>query len=224
MYNPSRHGRTVKRQARNVGIGGIKHSEIIKKNGASSIIQSDISSKKRTKIGWEAKAFKNKSFEVYYEYFCSGNSIGTVINNTQDRFMRVLSGTVFVYTKKELVTLRSGQSITLPRKEEYIISTSAETDAEVIFCQSPNYATKLKLLSEPEIFTENTVDLSTQANGKLAIPPRRTDSKAQNQALKIKSDKISRRKRVVERANKPSLLSGQTVQGVNPRPIMPQAE
>ncbi len=224
MYNPSRHGRTAKKQTRNVGRGGIKHSEIVKKYGTNSTVQSEIANKKRTKIGWEAEAFKNRSFEVYYEYICSSNGIGTVINNTQDRFMRVLSGTVFVEIKKELITLKTGQSITFPRKEEYSVSTSNETDAEVLFCQSPNYTKKMKLISEPELFTENTVDLATQANGKIKIPSRRKVSKAQEQALKIKSDRISRRKQVVEKASKPSLLSGQTVQGVNPRPIIPQAE
>jgi mannose-6-phosphate isomerase-like protein (cupin superfamily) len=221
-YNPARHHKAV-RNIKRVPRGGIKHSDIIKKHGLEAVAHSEVKNKKSTKTGWESNEFKNKNFEVVFEYLGHGNGTGTIINKTQDRFMRVLSGVVFVTIKGESITLRAGQNYTFIRKEEYSINTGKSSDAELVFCQNPNYSSKIKVLAKPELFTEPKLNLTTKANGGVKIKPRRKKSKALQQAIMQQKSKESRLEKVEEKNSRP-MIPGQVIEGTSPMPTLPKVD
>jgi mannose-6-phosphate isomerase-like protein (cupin superfamily) len=225
-YNPARHYKAVKNIKR-VPRGGIKHSDIIKKYGLETVVHSEVKNKKSTKTGWESNEFKNKNFEVVFEYLGHGNGTGTIINKTQDRFMRVLSGVVFVTVKGVSSVLRAGQNYIFIRKEEYSINTGKSSDAELVFCQNPNYSSKIKVLAKPEFFTEPKLELTTKANSGTAVKPRRKKSKALQQAINIQKSKESRlekvKVKVKEEDNRP-MVPGQIIVGTSPMPTLPKVD
>jgi mannose-6-phosphate isomerase-like protein (cupin superfamily) len=223
MFNPGKHGAAVRNIPRSPR-RGIKHSEIVKKRGIEIGTESVLTNKQRTPTGWKAEGFKSKSFEVYFELISAGNGTGTVVNETQDRFMRVLMGTVFVEVDGQINKLVAGHSVKLPRKSKYSISTSVDLGAEILFCQNPNYSKKLKVIAKPDLFTENEVSLKAVTKQKSPVLKRRKNSAAKKQALILKDQKEVRQKEVVRKATTPTLLTGQQAAGNSPMPITPIPE
>jgi hypothetical protein len=251
-YNPTRQqgsAAKIRRQRRldprHVG-AGVRHSDIVAKHGPSVFASSDIQNKQETSRGWKSCLFYNSdSFEMVYEYICARNASGVVCNRNKDRAIRVLSGEVFIVISGDVIPVSAGSSFALLRGVEYQIATSGTLDAEVLFCQGPDYESDLEQLVDPQAVNSETKMLfaktpETQARTKSnSDVTRKYAEKLQEERRQrniAKDRAINHPEQVVEKPApssndgsvvvKPSrrtpprrVLAGQQVQGVNPRPL-----
>lgn len=237
-YNPNRQkSSTPRRQRRLDPRAGTRFSDVVSRYGPSAATIDDVRSKMNTSRGWKVDIFKGESFEMVYELICARNSTGMVKSEDQDRAIRVLSGLLYVTIGEELFELRAGSSYSFPAGTEYQLATSGDFDSEVIFCQGPDYEDNLEQLSPPDAVSASmSLKLPVEAQPSLPLVDR---DKARMQAEKIKEDRRLReahRKQAMNQEGSPSgdgtpkkktpppargrsPLSGQQVEGVNPRPI-----
>lgn len=247
-YNPARQQGGVsvnpRRQRRLDPRAGIRHSEIIAKQGPSAATMTDMRNRVETPRGWRSVMFCGDDFEMIFEYICSKNSTGGLLHPEKDRVLRLMAGELYVTMNDETVHLRSGSSFILPKGIEYKIATSGTLDAEIIFCQGANYEKDLEQRSEPEAISAET-KMSSVGDDDVPVRQKTSTEQTRQQAEKIAEERrqrdIAKRQglpRVVDEQSlaatsgaesvaPPSprrtpprrVLPGQQVTGVNPRPM-----
>jgi len=194
MYNPTRmNPNNLKRnsQRRYNPHAGRKHSDIIANQGPKSVFISDLAQRISTDRGWKIVHFEGEDFEVVYEYICSKNATGKIVNKEGDRCIRVLSGQIFLTVNADQISLRTGQAYPIPKGLEYELATLGTEDAEVLFCQKRDYEKEIEQLTE-----------STAQNAKMiavmpkdpTLPSRISSDKAKLAASKIQEQRDAREK------------------------------
>lgn len=244
-YNPARQGAATRprRQRRLDPRGGAKHSDIVAKHGPVAATVTDMQRREPTTRGWRSVLFCGDDFEMIYEFICSKNATGSIRHPSEDRALRVMAGELFVAVGGEVTHLTYGLSYSIPKGTEYQLATSGTLDAEVLFCQGPEYEKGLEQLSELQSVNIETKMLLTDSS---EIPRRekRSVEAARKHAEQVQEERrlrdVARRQglsRVVDeqslaasngaeavttavrRSPPKRMLPGQQVQGVNPRPV-----
>lgn len=244
-YNPDRHGpgrQPVRRKPLAPPKGsGVRHSTIVSKQGLQAVTIDDVRNKVNTPRGWKVQQFKGPDFEVIYEFICARNSTGRIKNEEADRSIRVLAGRLFLTIDGEIIELRAGMSGSIARGKEYEMATAGDTDAEVVFCQGPDYEGNVEVLSESTAINAVAKAIFAEASPQ-TMPRGFRHSKAQAQAEVILAQRRARQARrrpkqgmqpgmtagqmaaaqaPVQRTPPPlrAPLPGQAVTGVNPQPV-----
>jgi len=235
-YNPAVHGKGGKKAAakrrQTDPRAGKRHSDYTRGHGPRGMNLEDMRNRQSTPHGWRILYFEGDQFEVYYEYFCARNGTGVIKSEDHDRVVRVLAGSLFVTRDTEIIALQNGQAMAFAKGEEYELSTSVDTDAELLVCQGPKYLDSIENLTNP---LSNAVAVLPSPN---AAPPRteRVDpSKAKEQAEKMKAERIAQRDKrnpvpgkkvqnelgedVPPPSHRRAPLPGQTVTGASPMPV-----
>lgn len=233
-YNPNVHGKHGRQPARRRQINphaGTKHSDIVRAMGPRGTNVEDIRNRQATPHGWRIPYFRGEEFEVYYEYLCARNGTGVIKSEEHDRCVRVLAGTMYLMRDGQIQTFYAGQAAVLPKGTEYELATSGDTDAELLICQGPQYEESVEHITQ-----------ATETNPVMAQIPKEAPSrdtrvdpeKARQIAKKMQADRVAREKKrqpvpkktvtneLGEEVPPPSgqaPLAGQTVIGVNPKPV-----
>lgn len=197
---------------------GLKHSQIARSSGVQSVTVEDVRSRQDMAHGWKIPIFKGSAFEVEFQYMLSRNATGQMCHPTKDRCIRVLSGSLFVAVGDEPTMLRQHQSMTLTAGVKYMLATSGNIDAELLICQGTDYESDLQHLTPPEAqrVDHEVIDRMIQKVATPVAHERRADSMAHQQAEEMAAKRAARRT-PMNKARAP--LPGQTVEGVNPRPV-----
>lgn len=242
-YNPDVHGAGAsknrgRRQRRLDPRAGVKASDIRARYGPQAATIDDVRNKINTDRGWRVDIHKGDTFEMVYEFICARNSTGIIRNDEHDRAIRVLGGEIYLTLDNEIVPLKAGDSYSIDAGTEYQIATSGSFDSEVIFCQGPDYEETLEQVSPPEAVNA-TMHLPLpreQGPAQPRVSGEQAQLQAQIQQFHRQRREAARRQSAgrpqsssdgattagdVRRTPPPSRapLSGQQVQGVNPRPV-----
>ncbi len=241
-YNPNRHGpnRQPKQRRRRLAPprgSGVTHSTIIARQGIQAVTIDDVRNRVNTLRGFKVQQFKGEDFEVIYEFICARNSTGQIVNEEQDRSVRVLAGRLFVTVESEVVELRPGQSLSVARGQIYELATSGTDDAEVLLAQGPDYEDGVEVISESNAHNSQAVTVfAVEAPQR---PPRSNSEKAMQHANQLLQQRRMRENRrrpnqqaqqqgqvpqapIGQKQTAPSKrppLAGQAVTGINPQPI-----
>lgn len=226
-YNPARVDPQVRqRQAQQRRMNphaGVKHSTIVGRDGPRGINVADIRNRQTTERGWRVNTFKGEDFEMIYEYLCARNSTGQIKNEDQDRCLRVLAGMVFVTIDGHANEIHTGQGFAIPKGTTYELATSGTTDAEVLFCQGPDYEKNIEQVSEA--IKTNTVNVSPEPQAAPVVRTPRRKPQAQMAAERIEAQRAKRASKKQQAAmpgtpkdERPPLATQQVV-GVNPKPV-----
>ncbi len=222
-YNPARaQGRSVTavakaRQRVPPPGSGMRHSQIAQREGPRGVNVMDIRSREETARGWRVVTFRGDEFEMVYEYICARNHTGLIKHETQDRCLRVLSGQIFLTMGEETVQVQTNQGYALLKGKEYALATAGSSDAEVLFCQGPDYDKTLVQISEPQKISATAVDPEPKA-----APHREPrSSQASIQAAQIEAQRAEREKirRTPVGKKDRAPHASQVVTGVSPRPV-----
>lgn len=227
---------------------GVRHSDIVAGRGPESASIVDVRDREPTSRGWKVVIHRGDEFEMIYEYICARNATG-LVKSEQDRAVRVLSGEIFVTVNGHQTRLHGGLSFSLPKNTEYEMATSGVGDVELIFCQGPNYEETLEQLTAPEAVNAQTdVSLPSGLQRAERVPSEQARRYAEQQASQRHQRELQRREIVKGRQPQHPMtaeesvqadaaaiaeaaegssrrpprrppLAGQTVIGVNPRPI-----
>lgn len=225
-YNPARVDPQVRqRQAQQRRMNphaGVKHSTIVGRDGPRGINVADIRNRQSTERGWRVLTFKGEDFEMVYEYICARNSTGQIKNEEQDRCLRVLAGMVYITIDGQANEIQTGQGFAIPKGMVYELATTGTTDAEVLFCQGPDYEKNIEQVSKA--VKTNTVNVVPEPKAAPVRTPRRKPQ-AQAAAEKIEAERARRaaKKRQAAEPGTPKderpPLATQQVVGVNPSPV-----
>ena len=237
-HNPMRQKHTAKRQRRLDPRAGVKASDIRARYGPQAATVEDVRNKTNTPRGWRVMIHKGDAFEMVYEFICSRNATGIIVNHDHDRAVRVLGGEIYLTLEENIIPLRAGESYSLEAGLEYQLATSGSFDAEVMFCQGPDYEETLEQLSEPQALNASMNMPLPRETG--PAQPRVDGSQAMLQA---QIQQFHRQRRMADQnrsAGRPSSsadgattagdvrrtpppsrapLPGQQMIGTNPRPI-----
>ena len=218
-YNPARMQEGFSTQRRSAqryspNGGGVKRSEFHEKIVHDGVHFEDLTKRERIDTGWRLQYFSNDEFEVVYEFICSKNAFGQVVNKTKDRVIRVLSGILNITLDGEYVQFSAGQVAVLKKGAIYELSTLGSMNVEIIKIQHKDYENTLELMTEKVI-----------GNTRLPVEPKRfevvthdrPDSKAVVQAQAMAEEK-STRLRGRMKASSRAPLPGQNMPGENLRP------
>jgi hypothetical protein len=216
-YNPARmegggHPRKVRHTDPHAGI---KHSQIVSSMGPQAARVEDMRNRQDLPYGWRIPAYKGPTFEVEYQFMCRRNSLGRMRHDTKSRCVRVLAGQVFVLTTGGTQSLTANQTITFEAGVEYGLATSGVVDAEMYFCQDADYQKDLVQVSPPEAVNIDLGAFAAPDGGASRVY--RENSPAQAQAKMMADEKAARRTPTARVPKAP--LPGQTVVGMNPRPV-----
>jgi hypothetical protein len=176
----------------------------------------DLNNRETTKSGWKIVTFAGSDFEVVYHYICARNNLGVVVNKDQERCIRVLAGQLFVSTDEGTATVNTGRTFGIKKGVEYALATSGTTDCEVLFCQGKDYDSNMDQITPATYNASLSALVAPKQNGDQ--PKRRSDSKAQDQAAQIGASRRQKREQH-EQIKSRAPLPGQTVVGVNPKPV-----
>ncbi len=147
-HNPMRNKALAKHRQTDP-FAGKRHSDYTRGHGPRGMNLEDMRNRQTTPHGWRISYFEGEQFEVFYEYFCARNGTGRVKSDDHDRVIRVLAGSVYITLDGDILTLRTNGAISIPRGTEYELSTSAESDAELLICQGPGYIDSIEQVTEP---------------------------------------------------------------------------
>lgn len=231
MHNPTRQsGRRNKKQRIYDPHAGTKASDVRRAAQASSA--APVGDRQSTGHGYIVPVFSNDDFSAYYEMIYAGNHTGFGSNEEADRVVRVLSGNLYLTEEitrrdskpeRKIRKLPPGSHVALPRGKKYGYGTSGTDFAEVYIVETQGYADGWH--TDEEATFNNESQFIEKPVGELKPPrdPRRTDTKAMQQAemMKARKGKLQRRKgvrRVDGAADNPNSA---TSIGVNPRPMGP---
>lgn len=244
-YNPNVHGaganRNGRRQRRLDPRAGYKASDIIARHGPRAATIDDVRNKINTPRGWKVLVHKGNFFEMVYELICARNATGIVKHDYFDRALRVLGGEIFLTISSEVVHLRAGDSYAISAGVEYQLATSGNYDAEVIFCQGPEYEETLIQVTEPQAVNVTghlplPKDVSDfpyqQVSRERAMQQAQMEQAKREHREQLRKQEANRSQSVQEneganpqareavvRAPGRAPTAGQQVQGVNPRPV-----
>jgi mannose-6-phosphate isomerase-like protein (cupin superfamily) len=201
--------------------------------GPRGVNIADMRNREATAHGWRIPYFMGDDFEVIYEYICARNGTGVIKNADKDKCVRVLAGSLYVTVDGEIKTILTGQAYALLRDTEYELSSSGDTDVEVLICQNAGYEDTVEYITQPTATNPVMANTSPQE-----LPPRNVVSKekAKRIAEDMKRQRDARteaKKSPVKRGtvenelgeqvpppvDKRIPLSGQQVVGVNPMPV-----
>jgi len=230
-YNPTRHGQQSKHTARQRFVdpkAGKRHSDIARALGPRGANIEDIRNRQTTPHGWRIPYFEGDEFEMYYEYLCARNGTGVVKSVEHDRCIRILVGTVFYTSDGQINQLHTGQAAVFPKGTEYELSTSGDTDAELLICQGAKYEESLEHITQ----SMKNNPLMTQVPKEAPSRDSRVDpDKGKKQAQMIAAARTKRRQPVPKKTVINELgeevpaphgkvpLPGQAVIGMNPKPV-----
>ena len=239
----------VKRQRRLDPRAGTRYSDVVSRFGPRAATISDVRSKVNTPRGWRVEIHKGEFFEMIYEFICARNATGVIKNDDQDRAIRVLSGSIFVTVGSEVFELTTGSSYAFPKGTEYQLSTAGDFDSEVVFCQGPDYEEMIEQLTPPDAVNVSTsIKLPDEIRSSLPKVDRdKAQMHAERIQADRKARDHRRKQALVDPSSEESVaapaevatadegdapvkktpppprghtpLSGQSVEGVNPRPI-----
>lgn len=226
-YNPARVDPQVRQrqaqQRRQNPHAGVKHSTIVGRDGPRGINVADIRNRQSTERGWRVATFKGDDFEMIYEYICARNSTGQIKNEDQDRAIRVLAGMIYVTIDGQVNEIQTGQGFAIPKGTVYELATSGTTDAEVLFCQGPDYDKSIEQVSEA--VKNNAVNVVPEPQAAPIVRTPRRKPQAQMAAERIEAQRAKRaakKQQVADpgtpRDERPPLATQQVV-GVNPKPV-----
>jgi mannose-6-phosphate isomerase-like protein (cupin superfamily) len=216
-YNPKIHSDEKKNNKLRLAIdprAGIKHSSIAAKHGVIGVCTTDLNKRVTTASGWRIPYVSGKQFEVYYELLCARNSMGMVNHPTKDRCIRVLAGQLFVTSKSEIQTVLANQVCFLESGVSYELSSSGDSDVELLVIQEFDYEEDLEHITEPSVGNSKAI-LSVFER---EVIPRSKSDAAIKEAERINTIRAERAAGPNRPPKRPP-LPGQTMQGVNPRPI-----
>jgi len=225
-HNPTRATRNINRQRKMNPHAGVKHSDIMKRRGASHSLPS-VSDREKFEHGFTAEIFSAKSFVQKVMYFYAGNFTGIGVNKTKDRTIRVINGTLYVTFLDndggyDVQKYTSGTSINLPRGTKYGLSSSGTSDVELLVTESTNYRKGWERLEKgPIINVDEKSQLSPTQEVQSTRRPR-SESKAYQQAQKLSGQRTQILAQAGSKAASAqgNVNSGNEI-GVNLRPIIP---
>jgi hypothetical protein len=219
-YNPFRGQKAPKRRPPNARSGGKKHSTIVARSGPQAISMVEMQNRQASPHGWFVPHFLGSEFEVVYHYFCAKNDTGELRNDKQDRSVRVIAGQIFVMLSgnQDPVVLNAHQTFSLEKGVTYRLATSGTVDAELLFCQGAGYEASVEHVSAPGSLNQHQAFRPAEPSNEV---PRRSPEVIKQHAevaAKLQTEKQAARKAPVRKPIR-APLSGQTVIGVNPKPI-----
>ena len=219
VYNPARANRNQKAKRAPNPHAGVKHSDIVRRNGVGLNAPMSVS-KENTKHGMSAPIFEAPGFSVRYETVFAGNNTGIGVSEEGDRTIRVLRGSLFVFFEDEngvsiQYQIRADQHLNAPRGVRHGYATSGTEDVEILVVESADY--KWTLTGESVVTSAPDAVIASPA---ASIPPRRTESPAKEQALELQRQ---RRRPAKNKVVSPQNANSANAAGVNLRPMGPAA-
>lgn len=196
---------------------GIKHSDIVKRGGIGITAPMNVG-KVNTNTGFSSNIFAGEGFVVRHESVYAGSSVGFGVNDTGDRVIHVLRGSLFAVVESNGSTINQqihvGGHILAPRGYKHGYATSGTLDCEILIIETPKYFDGWVSLT-PGVVSNNAPTHSVPTE--TAAPLRERDnSQAKLQAEMSARSKGKRRpKTVSEAANN---INSANQLGVNPRP------
>jgi mannose-6-phosphate isomerase-like protein (cupin superfamily) len=253
-YNPVRaknfYRNTSKRPRRQDPHAGIKHSDIMRRQGMGQTLPTE--GRQQTPHGFGATIFSGEDFNVRSEIIAAGNNLGFGVNEEADRVYQVIRGPLFVIIEgeqgtKDVLQVQDGGNFRAPRGLKHGVASSGTNDVELLVIESASYADTWQQIEDGvartsedlAAYTNNQAAQQAQINIADAPPARRRDqSKAKKQAVK---EAAKRRRRQPKMAASPTpaqtAAAGQkvgrnasknansgNVQGVNPMPMGPGSD
>lgn len=216
-FNPNRAvGKNMRRTARRYDPkAGHRRA---RNAGPQGIDLGELQHRENTGRGWRVISFRGDDFEMVYELIAAHNATGTIKNDQADRALRVLHGRLFVLMNGEIITIREGQGVNLPKGSKYELSSDVASDVEVIFCQGSDYENGIEVVEPSDAInpTPLTSVPTTQPDTK-----RNPTGKAMSAAEKISAEKMRRQaaRDITKGKTSEDDLVGQSVPGANLRPM-----
>lgn len=219
VYNPARTNQQKKARKAPDPHAGTKHSDIMRRAGVG-LTAPVASPKEKTRHGFTAAIFSSPNFVVRHETMFAGNNTGLVVSEDGDRTIRVLRGSIFVFFEDDAgqkiqYQIRADQHLHAPSGVKYGYATSGTEDVELLFIETKDY--QVIELEEPTIRTVNDAVVATPES---AIPPRRKESPAKEQAVAMAR---ARRRSGTSKVVSPQNINSANMPGVNLRPMGPAA-
>lgn len=215
---------------------GIKHSDIMKRQGVGVTIPLD--SRVNTPNGISALLFSGEDFVVRSELVASGNASDFGMNECDDRVYVIRNGVLFVRVGQEdgsskMMQFQSGDVFRAPKGTKYSVAASGTHDVELLVIETANYDAGWQTI-------ETGVAAGLGANVVLSgespsvdvprIERRRDQTLAKAQAEEIAAPRRRKLRMSAStelsaggnvRATRGSDPNSGTVLGVNPRPMGP---
>ena len=222
---------------------GVKHSDIMKRQGLGTTVP--MAARTPTPHGFAAEIFACSDFTLRSEVIGAGNSTGYGVNPDGDRVYHVVRGVLFVFVEgkevngepqRDILQVQAGAFFKAERDMKHGVAASGTNDVEVLVVESADFAKTWEVLEAGE-----TRDISGVLAGGTPQEPspvgtaRRTDqSQAKAQAANMAVQATRRRPRGPAQAaagpGQPARggalnnANSATVEGVNPRPVIPSGD
>ncbi len=232
-YNPVRaaqpYRNTSKRRRRVDPKAGIKHSDIMRRQGVGQSVP--LAGRTRTSHGVGAPIFDGDKFIVRSEVVFAGNSTDYGVNDKADRVYQVTSGVLYATVKtgenkdgspiRENVAVQAGGTFRAPKGVSYCVST-ATSDAEILIIEDKGYEKNWTKIEEGTVSeAKNTATLAGETSDAPTQKRRKNQDKAKAAALanakkrgRSTSPNVNKRVGV----NKTTSSNAPNVSGTNPMP------
>lgn len=157
---------------------GLKHSEIVRQKGLGGAVTRS-SAKVKTKHGYATVSCQNTKFVVKHELMLAGNSTGLGSNDKGDKYIKILSGSLYVQRNgSQFTRCLTGTEIYLPRGETYCVATTGTEDADLLIVETANYD---KTWKQIENATTRGASIGDFAQPTQPVQPRSSDQERTRQ-------------------------------------------